>query len=30
MSAYIIIGKREILNVRPDSEEIINYSLIFH
>ena len=30
MSANIIIGKHKILNARPESEEILNYYLIFH
>ena len=30
MSAYIIIEKREILNAKPESEEIMNYFCIFH
>ena len=30
MSAYIIIGKRVILNGTPESEKNYNYYLIFH
>ena len=29
MPGNIIIGKRKILNTKPESEEIINYYLIF-
>ena len=29
MSAYIIIEKRQILNAKPEAEEIMNYYLIF-
>ena len=30
MSANVIVGKRKMLNAKPESEEILNYSFIFH
>ena len=30
MLAYMIIGKCEILNAKPESEEIISYFIICH